>query len=251
MAQRPSLPVLALTASASLSGRKAIATSLGIRQPIYICGDLNRQNIYYEVQRRKGDVELDFDQFAEDLKRLRGHMPHTVIYCRRLLDCGLIFEFLQIKLGAQQYWPDVAPRIISNRLFHQFHRPLPCSDKELVLKLFMDPSSACRVVISAVALGMGLDCPEVRHVIHYGVPSTVEAYYQESGRCGRDGLAATATIMFNGHDIKQEPHPLVSIDMRRFCLSDTCLRKCLLQHFGQLDRCDALNGRCCSVCQTV
>ena len=93
VAQRPSLPVLALTASASLSGRKAIATSLGIRQPIYICGDFNRQNIYYEVQRRKGDVELDhdYDQFAEDLKRLRGHMPRTVIYCRRLLDCGLIF----------------------------------------------------------------------------------------------------------------------------------------------------------------
>ena len=90
---------------------------------------------------------------------------------------------------APQYWPDYTPHAISRRLFHPFHRPLPCSDKELVLKVFLDLSSACRVNICTVALAMGLDCPEVHHVIHSGVPATVEFYYQESGRCGRDGVA--------------------------------------------------------------
>ena len=98
-----------------------------------------------------------------------------------------------------------------------FHKPLPQQDKELVLRLLTECDSVCRVLICTVALGM-LGCPDIRSVIHYGVPRTVEAYYQESWRRERDNAPAIATLMFNGHDIQQQPHPLVDTTMRNYCV---------------------------------
>ena len=202
--------MLALTASATQHTASCIAENLGMRQPTFIKTSLNRPNILYEVKKRSGVVEDDFSDLADELLQKGPNLPRTIIYCRRLIDRGKIFQFFDLVLLDEQYWPHDAPQIPENRLFHQYHKPLPRSDKETVLELLSSSHPTCRIIISTVALGMGLNCPDISRVIHYGVPTTMEAFYQESGRCGRNGEQATATLLFNGHDIKQDPCLMVT-----------------------------------------
>ena len=202
------------------------------------------------MKKRFGIIEDNFSDLAEELLKKGPSLPQTIIYCRRLIDCGKIFQFFDLVLLDKQYWPSDAPQILENRLFHQYHKPLPRSNKECVLKLLSSSYPTCRIVISTVALGMGLNCQNISRVIHYGVPTTMEAYYQECGRCGRNGEQATATLLFNGHDIKQDPYPMVTTVMREYCLARTCLRRLILAHFGDKDV-EQDSRWCCSVCSSV
>ena len=86
-----------------------------------------------------------------------------------------------------------------------------------------------RVILATVALGLGVNCPDVDQTVHYGCPETMEQYYQESGRGGRSGQQSTAILLFNGHDIREDR---VKPEMRKYCLDEGCLRHAIVTHFG-------------------
>lgn len=123
--------------------------------------------------------------------------------------------------------------------------------KDSILNSFRNPQSVLRIVVATVAFGMGLDCPNVRRIIHWGPSSDLEQYLQETGRAGRDKLQSRA-ILFN------IGLPGVELDskMKEYSNNkDTCRRKLLLKHFDDTFESDqsiiVSNCQCCDVCAQV
>ena len=85
------------------------------------------------------------------------------------------------------------------------------------------------VILATVALGLGVDFPDVERVIHYGCSQTLEQFYQESGRGGRSGQRAMLVLYFNRHDVREDR---VKPEMRNYCLAGYCLRHAIVEHFG-------------------
>ena len=120
--------------------------------------------------------------------------------------------------------------------------------KSLILDQIIRIHPTCRVVFATSALGMGVDAPSIEQIIHVGPPRTLEAYFQETGRAGRDGRCAKAVLYFNNSDIQSSRKDMDNA-IRMYCKSkDTCLRKHLLKHFGYdtPENCEA--EECCDVC---
>ena len=105
------------------------------------------------------------------------------------------FSTFDLVLLHKQHWSGDASHELESHPFNQYPEPLPRSDKECVPELLSSSHPTCCIVISTVALGMGLNCPDISRVIHYGVPTTIEAYYQESGRCERNGKHAVTNAV--------------------------------------------------------
>lgn len=127
----------------------------------------------------------------------------TIVYLPLRL-CGFAYKLFEYVLGVQQYFPPGCAAIPANRLFAQFHAPQTADMKDEILKQLCSGTSIIRVVFAAVAIGMGVDIPDIRQVIHIGPPCSVKAYFQETGRAGRDGKLSTALLYYNNRDIRAE-----------------------------------------------
>ena len=103
--------------------------------------------------------------------------------------------------GPEQYFPAGADPIPENRLFSQFHSPQTAAMKEQILKELGHSCSKLRVVFATIAMGMGVDIPAIRNIIHIGPPRTVREYMQETGRAGRDGSSSRVSLFYNNRDI--------------------------------------------------
>ena len=115
-----------------------------------------------------------------------------------------------------------------NRLFAQFHSPQTNEMKDEILRQLSSGQSVIRVVFATVALGMGVDIRGIRRVIHITPPYTIQAYFQETGRAGRDGKPASAILYYNNRDIAKNK-PGMKEAVRHFCQSKgECLRNILL-----------------------
>jgi superfamily II DNA helicase RecQ len=124
--------------------------------------------------------------------------------------------------------------------------------KEEVLKQLSSKKSTIRVVFASVALGMGVDIRDIRHIVHITPPYTIQEYFQETGRAGRDGLPSTATLYYNNYDVAKG-RPRVQEAMRTFCKSENqCLRSLLLTALDTEQKyivpISPLH-KCCNVCQ--
>ena len=120
--------------------------------------------------------------------------------------------------------------------------------KDTVLKSFSRADSHLRVVIATVAFGMGLDCPNVRRVIHWGPSENIELYLQETGRAGRDRLQAQAILYHGGPDLSARH---LDEDMKLYCSNkDVCRRKLLLRLFDVGEEATAPDSSysCCDIC---
>ena len=126
--------------------------------------------------------------------------------------------------------------------------------KELVMSSLLNPDGICHVIIATIALGMGFSSPNVRYVIHFGIPQSVEAYCQESGRAGRDGKHAYAILLYCGCDL--HPHRRVDQTIKNCLQTSTCRRIVLLKPFFEpSDTSDTAihspipTHLCCDICQ--
>lgn len=145
--------------------------------------------------------------------------------------------------------PMCAPNLARFRIVDMFSACTHHSVKETIIKSFCDPNSQLRIVIATIAFGMGIDCPNVRRVIHWGPSDDVEQYLQETGRAGRDQSPALA-ILYQGVQgvvIKE-----IAEDMKEYCSNkDQCRRVMLLKHFEEkhLKEQDQDLCTCCDICE--
>ncbi len=184
----PGVNVMALTATASKTLRCDVSKMIGM-QSMNPC----KRNLAFCV-RRCSDLLERIKPIIQRLTELRSEMPRMIIYCRRFEDCSNIYLYFRSSLGVNFTEPPNSHDITSFRLVEIFTSVTDDYIKEQIIDLFTKQSQL-RIVIATIAFGMGIDCHDVRQVVHVGVPDDVESYIQETGRAGRDSHPSLAMLM--------------------------------------------------------
>jgi len=212
-------PTLALTGSATPHTRADILHVLRIPQADVVVTSFDRPNLRFAVER----VKDNRTRFARLRELIRGAGGAVVIYAptRRLVEL-VTRALLRRSVGAAPY-----------------HAGLTAAVRRRVLDAFLGDRVA--VVVATTAFGMGIDKPDVRRVLHWGPARTLEGYYQEAGRAGRDGGPAGCWVLWRPEDFGFGEHAAA---MRRYVQAWRCRRRMLLEYFGE--RLDGCSG--CDVC---
>lgn len=217
----PKIPIIALTATADKQTRQDIQQKLRISAREFIAS-FNRPNIFYEVLRKQKPIA----QLEAFLKTRPGQSG--IIYCNARQRC----EELAAQLAALGYQALA------------YHAGMPHSQRRQVHQQFL--ADTAKIIVATIAFGMGIDKANVRFVVHYDLPKSLENYYQETGRAGRDGDKAHALLLYSPEDgarLKRflvEDNPLKNsreltklYTMLAFADSAHCRRDRLLQYFGE------------------
>lgn len=242
IAQLPQRPVVAaFTATATARVREDIVRILELNDPFTLVTGFDRPNLYFGVEELGDNAKT-----ARVLAYVRQRPAESgVVYCstRKAVD-ALWEELCREGVRAARY-----------------HAGLPVAERSAMQQAFVVDD--CPVMVATNAFGMGIDKSNVRYVIHYNLPESIEAYYQEAGRAGRDGEPAQCILLWNGHDLairrylidQAEPHGGVAEDadalteeqlaqaranryrllklMEGYCRTAGCLRGYMLRYFGE------------------
>lgn len=216
-------PVIALTATATDKVRTDIKKSLGIMDATEFKSSFNRPNLYYEVRPKTAEIDRDIVKFIRQNSGKSG-----IIYClsrKKVEELAAVLQANNIKAAAYHAGFDSATRSATQ-------------DDFLMERI--------DVIVATIAFGMGIDKPDVRFVIHYDIPKSLEGYYQETGRAGRDGGEGKCIAFFSHKDLRKlekfmEGKPVAEQDIGRQLLQETaayaessvCRRKMLLHYFGE------------------
>ena len=189
----PDVKVLCLTATATKSIRLSVSRTIGLRNPYVITKSPCKPNLIYSVG-VFNTVEETLSPLAKKLEQQKRSFPKTIIYGQSFGMCADIYLYLKRYLGSSFTVPGDAPDIPQFRLVDMFTSVTDPGHKSEIIRLFKEPASL-RIIIATIAFGMGMDCPDVRHIIHIGMPADACNYIQETGRAGRDGGASLVTLL--------------------------------------------------------
>ncbi len=233
----PNLPVVALTATADKITRTDIVDQLTLKEPQTFISSFDRPNLSLNVRRGLGKRE----KITTIVHFIRNHKEQSgIIYCMKRADTEAVAEALSN---------------IYNIKATAYHAGLSAPLREKAQNEFINDN--VQVVCATIAFGMGIDKSNVRWVIHYNMPGSIENYYQEIGRAGRDGLKSDTLLFYSlgdlvllrrfAEDSGQNDINLEKLNrMQRYCETDICRRRILLSYFGEEIEHDCGN---CDVCQ--
>jgi bloom syndrome protein len=227
----PNVPVMALTATATEKVKKDVMVNLGILGCAVYTQSFNRPNLFYEIQEKKSD------------KGVLESMVHTIKTSHKD-KCGIIYCF------SRDTCEKVAKalRVDHNISATHYHAKLDAHDKAQVQTDWQ--AGKWKIIVATIAFGMGIDKPDVRFVIHHSIPSSLEGYYQETGRAGRDGSPSRCYLYFGWQDVKarrnmiqkdkdssteQKRRKMDMIEhMANYCENKSdCRRQQVLQYFSE------------------
>ena len=233
----PKAVMLALTATATEHVRQDICQNLGMKNPKVFISSFNRENIYLEVLPKHKPKE----QVIECIRKHSGESG--IIYCNSRKQVDL----LSAELDKEGY--SVLP----------YHAGLSDEVRAKNQELFI--KDEVQIIVATIAFGMGINKPNVRYVINYDLPKSIEEYYQEIGRAGRDGLPSSALLLYSPQDIHKirwffkesaspEKDEILLKGMVNFATGHTCRRKALLAYFGEAyePSSSEASGNCCDIC---
>ena len=188
---------MALTATATRKLQVAVEHILGMKRPALVSVSLCKANIMYGVGSFSSIGET-FPPVLERLRRERQLMPRMIVYCRTYNMCADLYHYFRESLSGDFTEPPDSSQLNEHALVNMFLGCTPPEVKAEMIKQFADINAPLRVIFATSAFGMGVDCADVKQVIHVGITDDTEEYIQGTGRAGRSEEPAFALLLVHG-----------------------------------------------------